>query len=371
MAEARHRRFPAEFAYAVACCRWNRSPEQDEWLRAQAIDWPLFLRILRRHRVEGLAWRALRQAGVEMPAEVAAELQASADRIGRDNLAAAAECARLRARFDAAGLPLLFVKGLTLATLAYGSIVPKSGWDIDLLVDPADVVRAAELLEAGGHELVVPRGPASPVRIARWHRRAKESVWRHQARGTHVELHSALADHPLLLPGIGVRSPRQEVAVTDGISLPTLRLEELFAYLTVHGASSAWFRLKWIADLAAFLDGRSPAEIEVLYRRSQELGAGRAAALALLLLDTLFAAPLPPSLLADLKRSQTNRWLVAASLRSMTGRAVATELSELRLGTIWIHLTQFGLLPGFRYKIGELRRQAGPLLGRNRHLTAG
>ena len=196
-------------------------------------------------------------------------------------------------------------------------------------------------------------------------------MWRNAALGTHVELHTALADHPMLLPGIDIRSPLQEVRVADGISLPTLRIEELFAYLAVHGASSAWFRLKWIADLAALLDGRSAQEIGSLYRRSQELGAGRAAGLALLLLDALFGTPLPPPLLADLKRSRVNRWLLAASLRSMSGRAVATELGDLRLGTVWIHLTQFGLLPGLRYKLGELRRQASPLLGRNRHLTAG
>ena len=360
-----------EFAYAVACCRWNRSPEQDDWLREQAIDWPLFMRILHRHRIEGLAWRALRQAGVDMPAQIASALQASADRIGRDNLAVAAECGPLRARLAEARLPHRFVKGFSLAPRAYRSIVPKAGWDIDLLVDADDVVGAADLLAADGYELVIPSGPASPARVAAWHARAKESVWRNAARRTHVELHTALADHPMLLTEVGMRSPRQEVRVAEGVSLPTLRLDELFAYLAVHGASSAWFRLKWIADLAALMDGRTADEIEALYRRSQELGAGRAAGLALLLLDALFETPLPAPLLADLRRSRAHRRLLAASLRSMSGRAVATELNDLRLGTIWIHLTQFGLLPGLRYKLGELRRQSLPLLGRNRHLTAG
>ncbi|WP_166038193.1 nucleotidyltransferase family protein [Sphingosinicella sp. YJ22] len=354
-----------EFRYAIACCRWSRTPEQDRWLREQAIDWPLFLRIARRHRIEGLAWRALRQAGVTVPADVAGALQAAADRIGRDNLAAAAECARLAARFDAAAIPLLFVKGLTLSALAYGSIVPKAGWDIDILVGADDLAGAASLLQADGYEMVVPLGPATPERIAAWHQHAKESVWRHPGRGIHVELHTALADHPMLLAGVGIGSPRQKVRVAEGIVLPTLRLEELFAYLAVHGASSAWFRLKWIADLAALLEGCTPEEIAALYRRSQELGGGRAAALAVLLLDTLFATPLPPALVAELRGERANRRLVAAAMRSMSGRAAATELDRLWLGTAWIHLTQFGLLPGPRYKLSELRRQVRSFLVRN------
>lgn len=351
-----------ELTFAVACCRWKRSPEQDQWLRNQAIDWPLFLRIARRHRIEGLAWRALRQAGVDLPSGIATTLRSAAERIGRDNLAAAAECARLNRRFAEAGVPLLFVKGLTLAVLAYGSIVPKAGWDIDLLVGTSDLARASALLQEEGYEMVVPRGPGNPDRVAAWHGHAKESVWRHAGRGTHVELHTSLSDHPMLLGGVGIDSPRQQVEVVQDVILPTLRLGELFAYLTVHGASSAWFRLKWIADLAALLDGLRPAEIETLYRRSQELGAARAAALALLLLDTLFGTPLPPRLLAELRRERANRWLLGASLRSLSGRAAATELSRLWLGTIWIHLAQFALLPGPRYKLVELRRQAHSLI---------
>jgi len=357
MPEPRRPDLTPEFAFAVDCCRWRRSPDQDRALRGQLVNWPLVLRIARRHRIEGLMWRAIRQAGIEPPGDVGDALRSAADRIGRDNLAAAAECARLNARFAEAGIPLLFVKGLTLAVLAYDSIVPKAGWDIDILVSKPDLARATALLEADGYEMVVPSGPATPERIASWHRHAKESVWRHAGRGAHVELHTALADHPMLLTGVGIESPRQEVRIVEGVVLPTLRLEELFAYLTVHGASSAWFRLKWIADLAALLDGRAPEEIETLYRRSQELRGGRAGALALLLLDSLFGTPLPPALLAELRRGRANRRLLGAALRSLSGRAAATELDRLRLGTIWIHLTQFGLLPGLRYKLSELRRQ--------------
>ena len=139
--------------------------------------------------------------------------------------------------------------------------------------------------------------------------------------------------------------------------LPTLERDFLFAYLCVHGASSAWFRLKWIADLAALISGDDEAEVERLYRRSQEIGAGRAAAQALLLCERVLATPVPPVLAAELRSHRINRWLLAVALRKLAGRTLTAELDETLLGTGTLHLMQFALLPGLRFKYAELRRR--------------
>ncbi|MGZ8305913.1 MAG: nucleotidyltransferase family protein, partial [Allosphingosinicella sp.] len=166
-----------------------------------------------------------------------------------------------------------------------------------------------------------------------------------------------LNDNPLLLPEVGPDSPIQQVEVAKGRFLATLRTDELFAYLCVHGASSAWFRLKWIADVGALLGDCPPNEIERLYRRSQAMGAGRAAGQALLLCERLLATPLSPALAAELRADRMNRWLVAVALRKLAGRTLTAELDEKLLGTGTIHLMQFALLPGLRFKFAELRRQ--------------
>ena len=97
--------------------------------------------------------------------------------------------------------------------------------------------------------------------------------------------------------------------VAKGIELPTLGKDELFAYLAVHGASSAWFRLKWITDFAALLHGESADEIERLYARSQQLGAGRAAAQALLLAEQIYGIGTGDRLHKRLRGDPVNRWL--------------------------------------------------------------
>lgn len=339
---------PTEFALAVECCRAGFAGldmARGEEL-AESTDWAAFLTIVRRHRIEALAWQAVRL--LNPPDRVADELAADARRISEQGLRSAAECRDLQRSFEKAGIEVLFVKGLTLGKLAYGNPFVKMGWDIDLLIDPATVGAAAEALVASGYSLLMPE---RPERLARWHEARKESAWRNRG-GVVVELHSRLADSDRLIPGITTASPRREVEIAPGVRLPTLAAEDLFAYLCVHGASSAWFRLKWISDLAGLLEDCGAGETERLYLRSQELGAGRAAAQALVLIAWLFGSP-APALTARLDRG-TNRWLAKRALKQLLA---VQEPTRRPLGTVTIHASQFALLPGGDFKLAEFRRQ--------------
>lgn len=352
-------RLPREFQLVAACCRWPPSPARDGAVLAAAagVDWSLVARIAERHRVEGLVWNALGRAGAAVPGDVAERLRSAANQIAHQNLVLTAESLRLDALFAESGIPRLFVKGISLSALVYGSIGPKMGWDIDLLVPHESVDAAAAVLAGAGYRLALPTGAGARKRLGQWHDRWKESVWVGPDGTLTVELHTRLADNVLVLPHVGPDSPAQQVEVTKGRSLPTLQTDELFAYLCVHGASSAWFRLKWIADVGALLAACPPERIEPLYRRALALGAGRAPAHALLLCEKLFATPLPPALAAELRSDRMNRWLLAIALRKLAGRTMTAELHQRRLGTATIHLVQLALLPGMRFKYAELRRQ--------------
>ena len=353
-----------ELVSLAACMRWNfaANVERSPPAIPPGVDWTLFLRLARRHRVQGLAWNALAPLADGLPAHVADALSSEARSIAATNLVIAAECGELQRRFERSEIPLLFVKGLTVGALAYRSPLLKMGWDIDLLIDPAALPPAAGLLADRGFRL---RIPSRVLELASWHAGRKESVWSRDD-GLHVELHTRLADNRRLIPTIDVHSPHRPVDVSPSLSLPTLGEEELFAYLAVHGASSAWFRLKWIADFAGLVHGKSARDIEVLYQRSQELGAARAAGQALLVADTLFDTLLPaPSLKRQLVADRSTRLLCTAALRMLTGSVA--EPTERTLGTFAIHWTQFLLRPGLYYKVSELGRQAAALVNRAPH----
>jgi hypothetical protein len=336
-----------EFSLLLSCCRWNFAGVEDERTELPAgLIWPRFIELARFHRVQGLAWNALAQSGVSLPPDAADALSANARSIAATNLAIARECAELTEAFAESGTPLLFVKGLTIAALAYRSPLLKMGWDIDVLIDPADLGRAAEVLAARGFSLTL---PSSLAALDSWHSWSKESVWG-RPDGLHIELHTRLADNRAMIPGIWVRSPAQQVEIAPGTKLATLAGDELFAYLCVHGASSAWFRLKWISDLAGLIAGRAGGEVDRLYDRAQQLGAGRSAGQALLLSHRLFQTPRP-----RLAGGTATRRLADAALKQL---GQSTEPTERKLGTWRIHWTQLLLQRGLGFKAGEIARQA-------------
>ena len=350
---------PAEFELAAACCRWPPGPGKASAVRAAAVgvDWDHFGKVVARHRIEPLALRAIDEAGLSPPPAVLARLKSESASARRYNLILAGECERLQRHLKKAGIDYLFIKGLALASLAYGGIDLKKGWDVDLLVGPEEIDRSTGLLRSLGYRRTLPAEDMRAEAVAAWRAGMKEETWTHGASAVPVELHWSLVDNPRLLPALGLDSPRQQVQVLPGISLPTLADEPLYAYLCVHGASSAWFRLKWIADLQAFVSGRSDAEVERLHHGAVGLGAGRTSALALLLIERLFGRPLTPNL-AHLRRNAAARLLVKLALTAMTaGRAVA-EPSDSKAGAVAIHSVQALAMPGFGFLGSELKRQA-------------
>ena len=340
--------------FAALCCLQRPGPEwrADMHRHSAAADWALMLHIFRRHRIEGIAWDSLERSEVPVPAEFADELRSAAHRIAAGNLSTAQVMGRIDKALHASGVDTLHVKGLTLACLAYGTVATKSANDIDLLVDAEAVEDAASALTSLGYQAVLPHGGAE---LRQWHRRNKESVWRHPRRGFVIELHSALSNHPSLIPAIGLSSPRQQVVLPTGAVVATLAQPHLFAYLTVHGASSAWFRLKWIADLAAILSPLAPSRIDELYRSSRELGAGRSPALALLLCHWLFETPLSEPLLEEIGSDAAVRRLFRTAVGTFSGSSLSHEGGRGLARSIAIHRLQYGLVPGVRSKLEQLK----------------
>jgi hypothetical protein len=127
----------------------------------------------------------------------------------------------------------------------------------------------------------------------------------------------------------------------------------------VHGASSAWFRLKWVADLAAFLGRFSPDEIRRLYRASHAFGAGRCPDVALLVAEEFFGPFVPGDVLESAARDPIARLLAELSKRELVQ---AREPLERPLGTAAIHFTQLFMGRGVGFPLREFGRQVSNLI---------
>ena len=347
-----------ELALVAACCRWPRSPARNAAVQQAAdaaIDWPRFERVIDRHRVAGLVRDGMQQAQIDAPADVDRRIAAKAMEAARVALDMARESLQLQRTFDDAGIPAVFVKGSALALLAFGELGIKQSWDIDLVTPPERAMEGRRLLEQLGYVLLVPQG-LSDVQFERFVAPGKEAVFRHAETGIYVELHWRLIDNDALLGGIDLSRATQSIAL-GGASLTTLNDEALFAYLCVHGTMHGWSRLKWIADVAAFLSRRDDRDIQRLYDAAHALGAGKAPAATLLLCERLFDTDLPASLRAGLDRDGIAKGLAAHAHSCLDHGRGEAEVDRYSLPGLRTEASQLFIGGTPRYFLGELRRK--------------
>jgi hypothetical protein len=347
-----------EFLLAAACAVWPPSDRRTEAIWAAAarpLDWERFLRVLKRHRVLGLVNDALKQARPDVPPEIARELSAQATAQLRESLAMAAEAVRLQRLFDEAGLAVLFLKGASLAVLAYGNLGLRGAKDIDLLVSPEMLPHATTLVTRAGYRRFDPPPDISDAQLRLLMPLRKDLGFIHEVTGQQIELHWQLFLNPYIMDETSVMAASRAVPLTGTSALRTLGEEDLFVYLCVHGALHWWNQLKWLADIGALLGAAPEGGAERFNRAAETRGAGRAAAQALLLCRRLLNTPLPTSLMKKLGESPKVHWLQKTALNAMnTGRG-EREPREVRFGTTRGSLSAFLLGHGWRYRLAELR----------------
>ena len=352
-----------EFEFLLACCRWVVCRGSGEALRQPApeFDWQKFLRLVNRHRVQRLVDVAIRENAVSVPDALGEEIRRASLLVAERNVRSAQASFELLERFGDAAIRLLFLKGLTLSQLAYGDPYFKTGWDIDILVEPGAVESAAKLLSSLGYELKIPTAGSDRQSLAKWHESHKESLWHKPENGLNLDLHTSLSDTPSLISGVGIESPVQKVPIAGDRSLPTLTTPDLFAYLSVHGTWSAWYRLKWIADIAALLHRAGPDASESLFEHATRQKAKRPAIQALLLARRLFDLELPDRVRREIEKDPRDRLLLQVPLHELRQERSPTERPA---GTVLLHLIRPLLLPGSRAKASEVNRQLRDVIQR-------
>jgi hypothetical protein len=355
--------FAPEFLLAAACCRWPPSEDRNTAVRTAAegvADWDQFLWLVKRQRVIGLVHNALLSAGIELPPVVGEEIARLSQHIVRRNLILAGETVRLQRSLEAANIPVLVLKGIALAQLAYGSVTTKQTRDIDLLVSPDRAEASLRILEGEGYTLSSPAEHLNAMQRRALVRYAREVELFHRGNEILVELQWRAADNPLLLKGVDANSPTQTIALSNAVSVRTLAQDDLFAYLCVHGARHSWSRLKWLADLNA-LTSAGDADIGRLYRHAQQIGAGLCAAQALLLCQRLFALRPPDGLADEMQANDRAIRLTAIALAAMTAPHAETAVDAGFVGVLRVVRTQFLLGQGWRFYVAQCRAAlAGP-----------
>ena len=345
-----------EFLLAAACSIWPPSDRRTEAIRAAAagpLDWDRFLRVATRQRVVGLAHDGLRRARPDVPPSIASDIAALTGALVRQNLALAAEAVRLQNLFTEADIPLVFVKGTSLAMLAFGTLGLSGGEDIDLLVPRDTLPTATALVARAGYQRFDPPVDLGDEQLRLLLPLRKDLGFIHDTTRLQVELHWRLFLNPHAMDETWVTRGSRIVPLAGAAGLRTLGEEDLFAYLCMHGALHWWNRLNWLADINALLAGCSQRHVEDLIRSAEAKGVERAVAQALLLCRRLLGTPLPDQVMGRLATT-TARWLETTAFRALTTGQGELDPRDRRFGTTRGSLSTFLLRRSWRYRLAEL-----------------
>ena len=235
----------------------------DEQARAREflsapVQWSILLERAYAHQVYPLIYRNLRQLGFSaVPEAVQCELKGTCRANALHNQLLAEEFARLLRLLSKAGIAAIPLKGISLAESIYEDLASRVCTDIDLLVPPAQLSHAIEVILSADYSDVFHGNFFRKIGLR--HERHYAFHRDHAGRSTFVELHWRLVQH----------SSRNNEAITDlwaeacprhscGAPAYAFSREWEFLYLAVHAADHGWQTLKWLADIHQLCQCRPP-----------------------------------------------------------------------------------------------------------------
>ena len=270
-----------------------------EALARKETKWISFLTLALDHHVAGIAFAALSRlpTGV-VPQPVMAQLSNHAREILQQRVQGIEETRQLAGAFAQGGVPVIPIKGPTLRQRLFGPIPAGPSQDLDLLLPQDKEASALGILAECGYASepgLTPRQARALMAL-----RGQDGMTRPGGAFV-VEPHFRIGPSNFSVR-INYHGLWQRARpAPDGESFLVLAPEDEFILLAFHGRKEEWARLKWIADLAAFLAHYPDLDWDVVCDRAQHQLLGRTVGLAALVLHRLTSCEIP--LAASARRS--------------------------------------------------------------------
>lgn len=259
-----------------------------------SLDWPWVLSLVRRHRLTPLLYCQFKNAlPAAIPGQFLEELQREFQANTRHNLLLAGELLKLLDGLKRIGVDAMPLKGPVLALTAYGSLALRQFIDLDIVVRPADLLRAKEVLVAQGYHSVNAFTPTEEQALPESGNHTYNFL---RVDGqVSVEIHWAISQREYSFP-LNFETlwrDRREVPFL-GTLVPAPSPELLLLILCAHGTKHYWERLMWVCDVAELIHSRPDLDWDRLWEQARALRSERMLLVGLCLVNQLLKVPLPP-----------------------------------------------------------------------------
>jgi len=286
-------------------------------------DWEELIELARVMRVRPLLYHRLKEKGLDhfLPDTCKSVLRGACRDTTLRNLRFYSELRRLSTVLKQEKIPLIVLKGMSLAGAVYGDIGLREMNDVDLLALPQHIQRIAELLADWGY---APKVAVSPDDAREVHihlpRLIKESVAGFEI---HWNLTVPNKSYSIDPQELWKRTVPVKLKGTDVLALCS---EDMLLHLCLHASYQHQFAfgLRPFCDIAELLISRGDNfDWAAVLERSKRWGWSRGSYMALLLTKELLGAPVPDGVLARLESADITADIVNA--------AVSQALSDSRL----------------------------------------
>jgi len=279
----------------------------------KTVDWTRLVEIAYQHGVNGLLCRGLlqqREGGV--PVDIAEACDLHMKSCADHNQKLADQLSNILGVLSSRGIPVIPFKGPVLAMKAYGDLSLRSFRDLDFLIHHGQIEVVLSLLrELGYHN----EHGLSPRQWQAFKNYAGQDIM--FGEGVPVEPHWQFAPSTLAL-NVDYDSLWQRVVsyqFNDQIVQSLVPEDELIV-LCLHGAKEKWSKLKWVVDVAKFVNVHASLDWGVVFRRSESQGVARIVRLALSISQQLLSLSLP---------DQVVRWLNKDVVAGEWAKQIATD----------------------------------------------
>jgi len=279
-----------EFNLLVACCV-RGSAERIRRILSGSLDWERMLVLVDHHRVVPQVYGELSAFSHLVPAQHLDALGLRYQDNARKTLWFTGELVRILRHLEAAGVKALPYKGPVLAKTLYGEVTRRQFCDLDVLILPADILRAkAALLDLG----YKPSLDLAPGIEPNYIETGCEYSFRSTNGSNLLELQWRIVPRFYSIDfDVAELCARADEIIVGGHAVRTLRTEDLLLVLCVHAAKHVWVQLSWLCDIAQLMKSR-PLDWNTIQDEARRLGIERIVSLNLFLAHNLLDSPLPP-----------------------------------------------------------------------------
>ena len=285
----------------------------------EPLDWSVLLNLAGYHGVLPLLYRNLSALCSNLvPADTLARLRQKTQAGALLNRSLIHELGSVCEAFGMQSVPVIPIKGATLALSAYGDLTLRDFSDMDLLIPERAMGEARAILLALGYEQKEPATESD-------HEEGPYHVFIKKRTLFRVDLQWVMAHQHFMF-----RLDRPEFwaqrtpVILGNKTVQGLAPEDLLIVLCVHGSKHAWEQLKWVCDVAELLRSHPDLDWERIFSNASTWGCRRLVCIGLSLAHLVLDAPLPEGVRA--------RYSGDIDVRMFSERMPATLLADLREG---------------------------------------